>query len=80
MKLLKGNRLEPDWLDHNQSRSRPGCTCGLCLPTTILFEGKNYRECGLSGCYRPVENTLDGIEERSECYLAKLPGAFTNKC
>ena len=69
MKLLKGNRLEPDWLDCNQSRLRPGCTCGLCLPTTIFFEGKNYWECGppSGGCYSPLENTLNWIEERSEC-------------
>ncbi len=49
MKLLKGNRLEPDWLGCNQSGLLPGCTCGLCLPTTVLFGGKNQAECGPFG-------------------------------
>jgi hypothetical protein len=68
VKLLKGNRLEPDWLDRYQSRLRPGCTGGLCLPTTVFFEGKNLGECSPSGCYRPWDNTLEETEDRSECF------------
>ena len=35
----------------------------------------------LGGCYSLLENTLNWIEERSEClFKARLLGAFANKC